>query len=389
MTDPVRLAQELIRIPSPPGSEGAAADRLLQALKGFCEAERGALGAVVGRISRGEGPIVAMEGHIDTVPPGEDGWTHPPFSGEIAAGMLWGRGAVDMKGTIAAQVAAAETAAKEVQGTLLLVYVPYEEIAEGVVLGRVLDQVGKPDLVVLGEPTDLRLGIGHRGRAVVRLEARGKAAHAAMPHLGDNAIMHMVETLPITFDTLLPEDPLLGEETSTPISIGAPVSGPVVPERCWVLIDRRLGRGETPESVLAAYEGLEVEAQIERADLTSYTGERFGAELFFPAWWMNPEHPWAARAHAGLGSPPMRVWRFSTDGVESCARRGIPTVGYGAGDESRAHQADEHVAVADLERAAHAYRRLLRTLFSSGVQMTRPVQAERKEERRSRPRRRR
>jgi len=228
--------------------------------------------------------------------------------------------------------------------------------------------VGKPDLVVLGEPTDLRLGIGHRGRAVVRLEARGKPAHAAMPHLGENAIVRMVEALPLTFDALLPDDPLLGEETATPIAIGTPAAGPVVPEVCWALIDRRISRDETPESVLAAYEGLDVEARIERVELVSYTGERFGAQCFFPAWWMNPEHPWAVRAHEALGSPPMRVWRFSTDGVESCARRGIPTVGYGPGDETLAHQADENVLLADLEKGAAAYRRLLRALLVPGGQ---------------------
>jgi len=390
MTDPVRLAQELVRIPSPSGMEGALADRLLQVLKGFCEAERGPLGAVIGKISRGEGPTVMLEGHLDTVPPGEEAaWTRGPFSGEIADGMLWGRGAVDMKGAIAAQLAGAATVAQELQGTLLLVYVPHEEIAEGAVLSRVLDLVGKPDLVVLGEPTDLRLGIGHRGRAVVRLEARGRASHAAMPELGDNAIVRMVETLPFAFETLLPADPLLGEETATPVAIGTPTAGPVVPDRCWALIDRRIGRGETPESVLAAYEGLEVEAKIERAELTSYSGEKFGADCFFPAWWMNPDQPWVARARVGLGSPPMRIWRFSTDGVESCARRGIPTIGYGPGDEQLAHQPDERVPVADLEKAANAYRKLLRATMTPGARAPQSAPDERREGREGRGRRRR
>lgn len=390
MTDPVRLAQELVRIPSLPGAEGDLADHLLRTLAPLGEVERGPLGSVVGRISRGEGPTVMLEGHLDTVPGGdEDAWTRGLFTGEIAEGRLWGRGAADMKGAIAAQIAGAASTAKEIQGTLLLVYVPYEEIVEGVALGRVLDQVGKPDLVVLGEPTDLRLGIGHRGRAVVRLEVRGRAAHAAMPHLGDNAIVRMIETLPFTFDTLFPDDPLLGEETATLVGIGTPSSGPVVPESCWALIDRRIGRSETPESVLAAYEGLEAEARLERVELTAYTGERFGAECFFPAWWMNPEHPWVIRAWEGLGSPPMRTWRFSTDGVESCARRGIPTVGYGPGDETLAHQADENVLLADLEKAANAYRRLLRSLLVPGAKEPTPAPTAAREERRGRGRRRR
>ncbi len=383
MTDPIRLAQELVRIPSPSGAEGDLADHLLRVLGTFADAERGPLGAVVAKVSRGDGPTVMIEGHLDTVPGGdEDAWTRGLYTGEIAEGRLWGRGAADMKGAIAAQVAAAAVSARDIRGTLFLVYVPYEELVEGAVLSRVLDQVGKPDLVVLGEPTDLRLGIGHRGRAVVRLTARGKPAHAAMPHLGENAIAKMVEVLPLTFDLLLPEDPLLGEETATPVAIGTSDGGPVVPEECWVLIDRRISRGETPESVLAPYESLEVEARIERVELTAYTGEKFGAECFFPAWWMNPDHPWVVRAREALGAPPMRVWRFSTDGVESCARRGIPTVGYGPGDETLAHQADENVLLADIEKAAAAYRKLLRTVLVPGERPAPP--AERRVRRRRR-----
>lgn len=156
----------------------------------------------------------------------------------------------------------------------------------------------------------------------------------------------------------------------------------MVPEECWVLIDRRISRGETPESVLAPYESLEVEARIERVELTAYTGEKFGAECFFPAWWMNPDHPWVVRAREALGSPPMRVWRFSTDGVESCARRGIPTVGYGPGDETLAHQADENVLLADIEKATAAYRKFLRTLLVPGERPAPP--AERRVRRRRR-----
>ncbi|MFN3346928.1 MAG: hypothetical protein ACK42E_03850, partial [Candidatus Bipolaricaulaceae bacterium] len=87
MIDPVRLAQELVRIPSPAGEEKELADFLLSTLGRFCEVERGPLGTVIGRIKRGEGPTVVVTGHLDTVPPGE-GWSVPPFSGEIREGHL-------------------------------------------------------------------------------------------------------------------------------------------------------------------------------------------------------------------------------------------------------------------------------------------------------------
>lgn len=364
MIDPVRLAQELVRIPSPAGEEKELADFLLSTLGRLCEAERGPLGTVIGRIKRGEGPVVVVTGHMDTVPPGE-GWSVPPFAGEIREGHLYGRGAVDMKASIAAQIAGASQAASEIQGTLYLVYVPHEETAEGVALGRALDRLEPPHLVILGEPTDLRLGIGHRGRAVIRLVAKGRAAHASMPELGENAIERMLEALGHALRTPLHEDPLLGQGTVTPVYLSADGGGPVVPERCVALLDRRIVRGETESSVVADYQGIGAEAVLEEVELRFYTGETVRTKLFFPAWCMDPEHPWVMEAWEALGNPPLRVWRFSTDGVESCGRRGIPTVGFGPGDEKLAHRPDERLSVEDVRRAASAYARLLRHLLSA------------------------
>lgn len=360
MIDPVRLAQELVRIPSPPGEEKGVADFLFSTLRRFCEVEWGPLGTVVGRVRRDKGPVILLSGHMDAVPAGE-GWSVPPFSGEIREGFLFGRGAVDMKAAVAAQIAGAAQAAAEIQGTLYLVYVPHEETAEGVALGHVLAGIEKPDLVVLGEPTDLRLGIGHRGRAVIRLVARGRAAHAAMPELGENAIERMFHALGHALRTPLPEDPLLGVGSVAPIYVSADGQGPVIPDRCVALLDRRIVLGETADSVLADYQGIGAEAVIEELSLRFYTGEVVRTKLFFPAWYMPPEHPWVQRAWEALGCPPFRVWRFSTDGVESCGRRGLPTVGFGPGDERLAHQPEERVSVVDLQRAASA--RLLRGLL--------------------------
>ncbi|MCX7844852.1 MAG: M20/M25/M40 family metallo-hydrolase [Candidatus Bipolaricaulota bacterium] len=382
MTDPVRLAQELVRIPSPAGAEKDLADFLLSTLRRLGEAERGPLGTVIGRLRRGEGPTLVLTGHMDTVPAGE-GWSVPPFAGEIREGFLFGRGAVDMKGALAAQICGAVQAAPDLQGTLYFVYVPHEETAEGVALGQALDKLEKPHLVVLGEPTDLRLGIGHRGRAVLRLLVRGKAAHAAMPELGENAIERMVEALGHALRTPLPEDPLLGQGTVAPVFLSADGGGPVVPDRCVALLDRRIVRGETEKSVLADYQGIGAEASIEEAELRFYTGETARVKFFFPAWSMDPEHPWVVRVWEALGNPPLRVWRFSTDGVESCGRRGIPTVGFGPGDEKLAHRPDERVAVEDLRRAAAAYARLLRHLL--GPEGKALLQAREKRPRNGRP----
>ena len=363
MIDPVELAAELVRIKSLSGEEKEIADFLIRVLRRFAAVERGPLGAIIAEMRRGEGPTVVFEGHMDTVPAGDEAaWSVPPFSGKEEKGYIWGRGAVDMKGAIAAQIAAAAASREEVRGTLYLVYVPHEETAEGAVLSRVLEAIDVPDLVVLGEPSDLRLAIGHRGRAVIKLLARGKTAHASMPNLGKNAISVMIKQLPKALSRSLPEDPLLGKGTHAATSIYTPTWGPIIPDRCVAEIDRRIVVGETRDSVLETYRNLDLEAAIAREELVSYTGESFTVEHFYPAWYFDPAEGFVQWAWHSLGHPPFRVWRFSTDGVASAGIYELPTIGYGPGDESLAHQPDERVSVGDIARAAEGYRRLIKRM---------------------------
>jgi putative selenium metabolism hydrolase len=363
MIDPVELAAELLRIESLSGDEGDLADFLVKTLQRFAAVERGPLGAIIAQIRNGEGPTIVFEGHMDTVPPGDEAvWSAPPFSGEERGGYIWGRGAVDMKGAIAAQIAATAASRDAVQGTLYLTYVPHEEMAEGTALGRVLEVVDVPDLVVLGEPTDLRLGIGHRGRVVIKLLTRGKTAHASMPNLGQNAIDLMVKQLPKVLSRNLPDDPILGKGTHALTSIYTPTWGPIVPDRCIAELDRRIVLGETRDSVLETYKDLDLEVAIAREELKSYTDETFTVEHFYPAWYFDPAEGFVQWAWHALDHPPFRIWRFSTDGVISAGTYELPTIGYGPGDEALAHQPDERVAVGDIARAAEGYRRLIKRM---------------------------
>ncbi len=361
MIEPVRLAEELVRIPSLAGEEGPLAEVLARVLRGFCEVECDPWGTVIGRLRRGGGPTVLLEGHMDTVPVGDVATWSRPVNGRVEDGTLWGRGAVDMKGAIAAQLAGTGAVGGSIRGTLLLVYVGHEETAEGVALARALDTLPRPDVVILGEPTDLRLALGHRGRAVLRLEARGSPAHASMPDLGDNAIVKLNEMLSRALEHPLPVDPALGKATLTPVAVGGGAPVPVVPERAWVLLDRRGVRGESVDSVLEAYQDLPL--SVEETELEFYTGAKCWARQFFPAWWVEPGAAWAVRAREALGRPPLCAWNFSTDGVASCGLRGIPTLGYGPGDERAAHRVDEGVPIAALSKAAASYRRLLLSLM--------------------------
>ncbi|MER3458654.1 MAG: YgeY family selenium metabolism-linked hydrolase, partial [Chloroflexota bacterium] len=117
---------------------------------------------------RGTRPALVLSGHLDTVPPGQSGWTRDPFTPEVVDGRLYGLGAADMKGALAAFIFAAKLLAArgvELNGSLVLAFVVQEEPCEGLAVRVLLEEAGiRPDWVVLGEPSDLQIMLGQRGR---------------------------------------------------------------------------------------------------------------------------------------------------------------------------------------------------------------------------------
>jgi len=191
----VEFLQELVRASGMAGDLSAVAGvaaRRMRAL-GFDEVWQDAVGNVIG-MRRGSqpGPRLVFDAHMDTVEAGElQAWTHDPFGGEYSQGRIWGRGATDDKGSLAAfTVALASLPRQAIRGEVYAVGSVGEELLEGAALEAVLDAV-QPDGVIIGEPTDCRLGIGHKGRARLVFSLRGKAAHSSMPERGVNAITSM------------------------------------------------------------------------------------------------------------------------------------------------------------------------------------------------------
>lgn len=161
---------DLVRIPSLSAQEGAVAMRLAEEMRrvGFAQVWTDRIGNVIGRIGPGQGPRLLFNGHMDTVDVGDPArWTHPPYDAVIENGILYGRGACDMKGGLAAMIYGVKAlldAGVELTGDLYVVGVVQEEPCEGLAMRVLVEEEGiRPDYVVLGEPSDLQVSVGHRG----------------------------------------------------------------------------------------------------------------------------------------------------------------------------------------------------------------------------------
>lgn len=383
----IEFLRDLVRIPSPSSQEGAVAQRLADEMVrvGFAEVRIDRVGNVIGRL--GVGPAerqLVFDGHMDHVGVSDRAaWAHDPFAAEIEDGILYGRAAVDMKGALAAMVYGAKLlrdAGVVLPGEVYVVGVVQEEPAEGAAMRWLTEEEGlRPDYVVLGEPTNLQISRGQRGRLEMRVVTRGRSCHASRPSLGENAIysaMRLVFGVELLASQLAINDQTLGSGSIAVTQIESSAgSRNVIPDRCEFVIDRRLTLGETEARALAEVqqvilrEGVRADVWVPEFAITSYTGQVLRGREVYPAWLMPEEHPLikaALRAvERALGARPrLGTWAFSTDGVYTMGEAGIPTVGFGPGDERLAHTANECIVLDDVLRAAHVYARMAQEILA-------------------------
>lgn len=369
----VRLLADLVRIPSvnpmgravqgPAFTEAAVADHLATYLRAqgidvhVDEVSPGRPN-VTGFIDAGAPRTLMLEAHMDTVHTG--GMRVEPFGAEIRDGLLFGRGACDTKGSLAAFFHAATRAARKprtLRWNVLLVATADEEYqftgAQHAMRAGI-----RADAGIAGEPTSLRIIRAHKGVVRWHLRTRGKAAHAAYPERGENAIYRMgavLTRLEQYARSLMGRPPhaLLGTPT---LSVGVIEGGQavnIVPDECRIEIDRRMLPGEEPESAVA-------DVAVALQDL--------------PGWEMAPPHLAAGGMDVSPDAPVVRTLagaiqditggavvegaHYATDaGVFNAG--GIPTVVFGPGDIALAHTAEEHIPLEDVFHACAIIERLL------------------------------
>jgi putative selenium metabolism hydrolase len=377
----IAFVQALVRQPSPSGEEGPVVQLILAEMQalGFDRVWLDGNGSAIGLIEGARpGPTLLLDAHCDTVgiAPGSR-WSHDPFGADIESGYLYGRGAADMKGALAAMIQAATSLDRsELAGRVAVSATVMEEVMEGASLQAVIEAL-QPDLVIIGEATEFNLNRGGRGRAEIQLETIGKPAHSSSPHLGLNAVLTMMEAVKVIEAAPTASHPLLGPALLVLTDI---ISDPypgysVIPNRCRVTYDRRLLPGETAQGVLGALTalpglaGIDLEVRIAEGEHFTYTGAALRGPKFFPAWEFDESLPFVQRALYGLRqaglTPQVGAYRFCTNAAYSAGVAGIPTLGFGPAAEGDAHVVDERVALRDLGQAARGYRGIIHAALTS------------------------
>jgi len=364
---------KLIKIKSLSKGEKAVQEELKRQMEeaGFDEVNIDGLGNVIGRIGSGK-RIIAYDGHMDTVDMGSlENWDFDPLGGLVKEGFVHGRGTVDQEGGPAAFVTSGRIL-KEIgfdeDVTLYFVGSVMEEDCDGLCWKYIVEEDKiRPEFVIITEPTNMNLYRGHRGRMEMQVHFYGVSSHGSAPERGKNAI-YMASKTALEVEKLnerLAFDEFLGKGSITVTEmISESPSLCAVSDYARIHLDRRLTWGESKESALSEIEALikGMEAKVEVVDYKeeAYTGNEYGMEKYYPTWKISEDHELVkkgVKAFEGLygNKPVIDKWTFSTNGIATCGLYGIPTIGFGPGDEKLAHSPNEKVAIEHLVKASAFY----------------------------------
>jgi putative selenium metabolism hydrolase len=371
-----RFLSDLIAIPSVSGDEGRIVERIAAEMKvvGFDSVEIDDFGNVVGRIGDGK-HVIAFDAHVDTVDVGaRELWQgRNPFEPRVEDRILYGRGAADQKGGIAALLFAGKGVRElglEGDWQFVVVGSVSEEDCDGLCWQYLVrENILKPEVVVLTEPTELSVYRGQRGRMEIEVATSGVSCHGSAPERGDNAIYKMASIIQDveSLNGRLTTDPFLGKGSVTISEIrSTSPSLCAVADGCTTHLDRRLTKGETKETALKEIRALpSVETGRANVRLVQYRrptwrGMVYPAESYFPAWITGEDSravQAASLAHEKLFEKQAKVgrWTFSTNGVATAGLLGIPTIGFGPASETHAHSPLDQIPLWHLPRAIAFY----------------------------------
>lgn len=372
----LRFFREIVAIPSMDSQIREVGERIGQEMRklGFDEVRFDKMGNILGRI--GSGPrILVYDSHIDTVGIGDPkSWSWDPFEGKVENGILYARGACDEKGSTPGMVYGLAIARDLglLDDWTVYYFGNMEEWCDGIAPNTFVevDPKVRPDFVVIGEPTRMQIYRGHKGRVELKVTANGRSAHAASHHLGDNALYKMLTVIAgiRDLDAHLPSHEFLGKGTIvvTDAQIST-ASINAVPDGFTIFIDRRLTFGETKEQAIQQVRDLipgylrhQIKVEELFYDTPSYTGFVFPVDKYYPAWALEESHPLVQAGQETIRrlwnvERPTGKWNFSTNGTYWAGKAGIPSIGFGPGNEEFAHSPNEQIPLDEVVAATEFY----------------------------------
>lgn len=321
---------------------------------------------VVARIGGGSGPVLMLNGHIDTVPAYD---MKDAFEGEIREGRVFGRGSCDMKGPVAAMMAAVigiKNSGVKLKGDLVFAAVADEEEA-GIGTKTLLKDWCQADAVIVGEPTELRIGLGNKGLEWIKVEFFGKKVHGGEQKNGVNAI-----EMAARFISYLTEEyvPRLEKRTadylgSASLNIGTITGGDqpsTVADSCTVTFDRRSIPGETVEDVYREINEILQLLSQRYPGFSARAVDLFEGNNDLPhlAFCTEPEADivkavqWAADK-TGVGERPLVGLSFWTDAGFIANNTDAKCIVFGPGEMAVCHTADENISIDQLKKGAEMF----------------------------------
>ncbi|MFW9862066.1 MAG: M20 family metallopeptidase [Candidatus Thorarchaeota archaeon] len=366
------LAKKLIAANSenPPGREREVAEVLLSHFEPY-GIHRTQVGSddrpnLVFSTHDGEMGSLVLHGHMDTVPAGpREKWEHDPFGCEVVDGRLYGRGAADMKGPLAALAEAMILYKKANHKEPLLLLATSNE--ENGLLGA--EEVANSGIMrgvkygVCAEPTSLQLFLGVKGVVWVKVTATGKTGHSSRPDTGNNAIDLCIQAIHVLTHGDYPCEPdaLLGEYTMNVGKIEGGTQQGVIPESCEALIDMRIVKGQTPESIMDL-----MRRHLDDAGIGQYISiENYNSSYTTITPFDSKIVKFATRAIEDLtgSQPTLGVATYGSDASVLQNRIGISNIIYGPGSIAQAHQPNEYIEIDELLKSIDVYLHIARAFI--------------------------
>lgn len=384
----VRTASEMIQINSQSTQEGEFAQYTVDKMKalGYEEAVVDAYGSVFGTVKgTGGGSSVMLNCHLDVVDEGDvSKWKYPPYSGTIAEGRIWGRGASDTKGTFAIQLYTPimlKKAGLLPKGDIVVAGVICEEIAGFGAMMQTRDNFKLTDYAIVGEATENDLAIGCRGRFCAVVTITGKSCHASIPHVGKNPFDFLGKFLTELKTVKMGEDELFGSSTMSVTNITSSEKGTnIIPNEVVVYIDYRQSSNDTEKVALAKIQevidrckvdGIEVGLKPLYFPLTTYNGFQGQGYQGEPPFSVSADEPYVMLCKKTLeeavGHPVRtKTWAFATD-TGHYAAKGVKCIGYSPAEIKLCHTTEDSIDINMMEEGTVGYLALAYTLANTSI----------------------